>query len=163
LLPVTPVEGRLPLRIEVWVERDQWREVRSLGGASPSDDVFVVDREAGRIEFGDGIHGRRPPIGSEVVAATYQHGAGGSGHEGNRAPPIDASDSAASHGPTFAIWTVVRADAGSVPFPGADDSVGHCRRDTIPTWGRIPAAFAAGGALGLLIGLSWRQGIRHRG
>ena len=33
----------------------------------PSD-VFVVDPEAGRLRFGDGLRGRRPPPGARLVA-----------------------------------------------------------------------------------------------
>ncbi len=35
--------------------------------ARPSE-VFVVDAEAGTVRFGDGLRGRRPPVGARVVA-----------------------------------------------------------------------------------------------
>ena len=52
------------------------------------DRVYVLDRESGEIRFGNGIFGRRPPLGARV-RATYQSGGG---IEGN--VPIDAINKA---------------------------------------------------------------------
>jgi hypothetical protein len=40
------------------------------------DGFYLIDLEAGTIEFGDGIHGARLPSGGSVVAGTYRTGAG---------------------------------------------------------------------------------------
>jgi hypothetical protein len=52
------------LRTEVWVEGRRWREVGSMPHAGPDDEMFVVDRDAGSMEFGDGVHGRLQPSGA---------------------------------------------------------------------------------------------------
>jgi len=49
-----------------------WTEVAALGGAGPEDQVFVIDGVAGNIVFGDGIHGRRPPVDSGTLKAKYE-------------------------------------------------------------------------------------------
>ena len=38
--------------------------------------AYGLDREAGRIRFGDGATGARLPTGSAGIGATYRHGAG---------------------------------------------------------------------------------------
>lgn len=51
-------------RISVTVEGLPWRQVRDLGRSGPFDPHFVVrpgDDGTHVIEFGDGVHGRRPP------------------------------------------------------------------------------------------------------
>lgn len=51
-------------RISVTVEGLPWRQVQDLDGSSPDDPHFVVlpgDDGTRIIEFGDGLHGRRPP------------------------------------------------------------------------------------------------------
>jgi hypothetical protein len=45
------------------------------GGAV--DGFYSIDREAGTIRFGDGIHGTRLPSGGSVVAGSYRTGVGG--------------------------------------------------------------------------------------
>ena len=46
-------------------------------------DVYTVDRESGVVRFGDGVHGRRPPLGA-LISASYDHGGGGPGWCGRR-------------------------------------------------------------------------------
>jgi hypothetical protein len=58
---------------------EEWIEVPSLAGSGPDDRHFRLDREAGRVTFGDGEHGRRPAPGS-LVEATYRCGGGRSGN-----------------------------------------------------------------------------------
>ena len=43
--------------------------------------VYTVDRESGEIRFGDGLHGKRPPIGASIQA-TYDYGGGRQGSIG---------------------------------------------------------------------------------
>jgi steroid delta-isomerase-like uncharacterized protein len=43
-----------------------WHEVADLAASGPTDRHFVVDRDGGRIRFGDGKHGRRPSVGASV-------------------------------------------------------------------------------------------------
>lgn len=55
---------------------EEWVEVPSLEGSGPDDRHFTLERESGKVVFGDGAHGRRPASGSSVQAA-YRRGGGG--------------------------------------------------------------------------------------
>lgn len=87
-LTVTPPQG----------EPKQWEEIvdlfiagpevkvpdlRSPPGAPPSIErpfeVFTVNPESGEIKFGDGMRGKRPPLGA-TVRATYDYGVGAAGN-----------------------------------------------------------------------------------
>ena len=53
-----------------------WRQVLQLADAGAGDRVYSLDPESGRLAFGDGEHGARPPAGSQNVRVAYRHGAG---------------------------------------------------------------------------------------
>ena len=65
--------------IEIRVDDDVWQVVESLEQAGPQDHVFTLDRKAGKIRFGDGRQGARPPAGSRILTS-YRSGAGASGN-----------------------------------------------------------------------------------
>jgi hypothetical protein len=69
---------------------EEWIEVPSLAESGPDDRHFTVDRETGRVTFGDGEHGRRPPVGS-VVEAAYGLGSGRGGNRGLLALAVGAA------------------------------------------------------------------------
>jgi hypothetical protein len=56
-----------------------WREVETFGECGPGDCVYTVDRMEGRLRFGSGPLGRRPPRGAEV-RAWYRRGGGVGGN-----------------------------------------------------------------------------------
>ena len=61
----------------VWEERDD------LAAAGPFDRVYALDREAGSVTFGDGTHGRIPPLvpgAGAIVVEGYRHGGGNAGN-----------------------------------------------------------------------------------
>ncbi len=60
---------------EVTVDGERWTPVAQLDDVGPDDRVYSIDSE-GRVAFGDGVHGRRPPAGSRVA---YRSGVGASG------------------------------------------------------------------------------------
>jgi predicted phage baseplate assembly protein len=63
-----------------------WRRVEELEATGPDDRVFELDAEAGVLTFGDGLHGRVPPLvprAGAVIALGYRHGGG---KEGESAP-----------------------------------------------------------------------------
>jgi hypothetical protein len=66
------------MSLTVHVGDDQWHQADSFADAGADDRVFVLD-EQGRVRFGDGVAGRRPPDGASVTLS-YQEGAGASGH-----------------------------------------------------------------------------------
>ena len=54
-----------------------WTEVIDPADANADARVYSLDDDTGDISFGDGIHGRIPPIGTNaIVAAVYQCGGG---------------------------------------------------------------------------------------
>jgi hypothetical protein len=79
--------------------------------AAPSA-VFALDAEAGTLRFGDGLRGRRPPLGA-LLRASYDHGLGRAGNLGRGAitsgPALPAGFSVTSPVPTWG-----GADAESV-------------------------------------------------
>ena len=66
---------------EVMVRIDglAYRQVEALEQYAGDEAVFTVDQQNGRIHFGDGMHGRRPPAGSRVGIA-YRGGNGAAGN-----------------------------------------------------------------------------------
>jgi hypothetical protein len=58
---------------EVWV---RWYGKRHLFYSGPSDRHYVVERARGRLLFGDGDHGKAPPLGAAIAARKYVTGGG---------------------------------------------------------------------------------------
>lgn len=91
----TPV---MPGSVRLMVGDQLWKETDDLLSAPPevsreSAMLFVVDRESGRIQFGDGMHGARPGAG-QVIQSSYDYGGGRQGMVGigaiTRAPSLPA-------------------------------------------------------------------------
>ncbi|HUG47849.1 MAG TPA: hypothetical protein VMP67_05495 [Candidatus Limnocylindria bacterium] len=64
-------------RVRLEIAGRAWQSVTSLADSGPDDLHYVVsEREDGAtvVEFGDGVHGRRPPAGSGLRVA-YRRGA----------------------------------------------------------------------------------------
>ena len=76
-----PVEEISEPRFYLSVEKEPWKRVESLDSAGPHDQVYTVDRDTGKISFGDGINGRKPNAESSI-SATYEFGGGASGNVG---------------------------------------------------------------------------------
>lgn len=77
--PVVADSVRLEVRPEAGPEED-WTQVADFLAADPDATVYTVDEDAGRIGFGDGRHGRIPPVGAEVVVTNYRFGGGPAGN-----------------------------------------------------------------------------------
>ena len=61
--------------IEVEVDGHPWHQVTDLAGSGAEDPAFLVSRRddgASVIEFGDGVHGRRPPSNNSI-GVRYRH------------------------------------------------------------------------------------------
>jgi hypothetical protein len=52
-----------------------WTEIDDIFAAGPDDAVFTLDRPTGRVTFGNGLSGRRPPRGASI-RASYAYGGG---------------------------------------------------------------------------------------
>ena len=96
--PVIP--GSVTLTITVAGKAETWSETDDLLSAgpevpvpdsrltpgaqaplSPVTNVFTLDPESGEVRFGDGTHGRRPPLGAGLRAA-YDYSVGDAGNVG---------------------------------------------------------------------------------
>lgn len=78
------MKGDLRLRLdrnkrvaEVWV---RWQEKRHLLFSGPEDRHYVINRTAGLLVFGDGIHGKIPPAGAAIMAKQFRTGGGLAGN-----------------------------------------------------------------------------------
>ena len=100
----------------VTVNGQRWRWVKDLATSGPRDRHFAVE-EAGRgpstVRFGDGVHGARPPAGSEI-AVRYRRGTGGAVtvtlHRTRQPPTADQS-----------LWLVVRQRTDGISVEHADE------------------------------------------
>jgi hypothetical protein len=59
----------------VQVRGEAWTRTDSLRTAGPNDAVFEVDTASGRLSFGDGAHGARPPQGA-AIRVKFANGGG---------------------------------------------------------------------------------------
>lgn len=64
---------------QIWV---RWQAVADFYASGPRDRHYTVDPLSGEIGFGDGAHGRVPPLGTNNIRITYRTGGG---EQGNRA------------------------------------------------------------------------------
>lgn len=62
-------DGENVVAVDVFVDGEAWTRISSLSEAGPDDKVFVLDPKDGMIVFGDGVHGKQPPEGSEVTVS----------------------------------------------------------------------------------------------
>jgi len=60
-----------------WV---RWSRTDDLSASSPDDRHYELDPTTGAITFGDGIHGRIPPVGTDNIRCSYQAGGGSRGN-----------------------------------------------------------------------------------
>ena len=87
---------------------ETWARTDDLLAATPDDKVYLLDPEAGTVQFGDGLRGKRPPLGRTIVA-DYEYGGGAEGK------------------------VAIGALNGSPQLPG-----GYKVRNPLPTWGAAP-------------------------
>jgi hypothetical protein len=88
-------------QIVVNVNKRRWKQLSSFRDTGPDEPVFVIDRQSGSIQFGDGVHGAIPSVGS-TITVTYRYGEGSSG---NIAKKIFTATDATK------FWVIVRNNA----------------------------------------------------
>ncbi len=113
VLSKTPViPGSVRLFVTSYGTTTEWKEIDDLSSAGPEVptlearlppgsppvantrvEVFTLDPEAGVIRFGDGMRGKRPPLGA-TLRVDYDYGVGADGNVGpgsiNSAPALPA-------------------------------------------------------------------------
>lgn len=78
-----PVSSVTELKLEVEEEGRgflPWQRIEDLAEAGCDDRMYELDREAGRIRFGDGLRGRIPQVGARLHAAELSASGGLSGN-----------------------------------------------------------------------------------
>ncbi|MGK6355786.1 kelch repeat-containing protein [Sphingomonas sp. DT-207] len=76
-------DGSIAPQLNVMVNGTAWQYVDALGDSAPDARVYQLIQDAqgrARIQFGDGVHGLRPPTGQNNITATYRVGAGADGN-----------------------------------------------------------------------------------
>jgi hypothetical protein len=91
--------------VEVRVNGEAWTHTQSLLDAGPGDHVYVLNPETGAVTFGDGVNGRKPPVGGGDISVSYRYGDGSSG---NIAKRIDAESDLTG------FWVVAEAGCQAV-------------------------------------------------
>ncbi len=102
------------LCVTVAVNERPWRLVESLADAEPRDRVFVVNRTSGGgtvVQFGDGIHGARPPAGG-TITVVYRTGGGAGGNTAT----VELQRSATEPTLDQALWIVIRNRTRAISF-----------------------------------------------
>ena len=76
--PVIP--GTIALEVEEPTGWTRWDEVDDFAASNDGDRHYVLDLEAGEVQFGDGVRGLAPQIGQRLRATTYRYGGGVTGN-----------------------------------------------------------------------------------
>jgi hypothetical protein len=88
-------------QIVVYVNKRRWKQFSSFRDAGPDEPVFVIDPQSGSIQFGDGVLGAIPPVGSTITVSNRY----GDGFSGNIAKTIFTVTDATK------FWVIVRSNA----------------------------------------------------
>jgi predicted phage baseplate assembly protein len=76
--PVIP--GTIALEVEEPTGWTRWEEVDDFAASRNGDRHYVLDPEAGKVQFGDGVRGLAPQIGQRIRVTTYRYGGGAEGN-----------------------------------------------------------------------------------
>jgi len=100
------IAGTLQVDVEDADGWKPWTEVATFDASHEDDHHFVLDRDAGLVRFGNGVHGRAPQIGERIRARQYRYGGGRAGNvpAGAINKLVDVTD--------VKIANVVRASGG---------------------------------------------------
>jgi len=100
--------------VTVTVNGKPWRRVPNLTDAGARDRVFTVVRTDGGktvVQFGDGVHGARPPLGSKI-AVGYRTGAG----SGGNTMTVVLQRTATRPTDDQALWVAIRNRTKAISF-----------------------------------------------
>lgn len=130
LLPDAPVLAATIHVLEPGEPPAQWTEVVDLDASGPTDSHYVREPTTGVIQFGDGVTGRVPPAGSEVVASEYVVGGGVAGNVPQESQWSLASDSPVAD--EIAVSALGPATGGT-DAESVDDALVRVRRGLLDT------------------------------
>lgn len=74
------VTGTLALDVEESTGWTRWQQVDDFDASGEDDRHYVLDPEAGTVQFGDGVRGAAPQIGQRIRASSYRYGGGVAGN-----------------------------------------------------------------------------------
>jgi hypothetical protein len=106
---VTVTAAVTPIVVAVRVDGEPWTQVEDFAHSTRDDPHFVVtcsDDGSCTIAFGDGQHGRKPPVGSRI---SYEFGAGRSGNVTMRRSHVPATED-------MGLWVAIRNSTDSISF-----------------------------------------------
>jgi len=78
-LEFEPGAEPVAIEIETLGKLEKWSQADRLDECGPDDLVFCLDPVAARVTFGNGVNGKRPPVGS-TISATYSVSEGQAGN-----------------------------------------------------------------------------------
>jgi predicted phage baseplate assembly protein len=84
-----------------WV---RWQATEDLVDTGNPQRVFVLDAEAGLVRFGDGMTGRIPPLGADILAVHYAH------VTGSKANAVEAGKQLQTLSPLAGVERVLALD-----------------------------------------------------
>lgn len=70
------IPGTLALDVEEPTGWMRWQQVDDFDASQEDDRHYVLDPEAGAVQFGNGVRGAVPQIGRRIRAASYRYGGG---------------------------------------------------------------------------------------
>lgn len=108
------VAGSVELDVEEVDGFTPWTEVSSFDGSSEDDRHYIIDAEAGRVVFGNGVLGKAPQIGERIRARSYRYGGGRAGNVAAK-----AISSVSISGVTVSNPAAFRGGADSEPISDA--------------------------------------------
>lgn len=100
--------------VTVTVDGKSWQLVPGLASSGPRAREFTIVRTAGGktlVQFGDGVHGARPPAGSKITV-DYRSGGGARGNTTSVVLQRAATDPTVDQ----ALWVVIRNRGRAISF-----------------------------------------------
>jgi hypothetical protein len=80
LIHKNAISGSLALEVEEAEGWRAWKETDGFHASRESDRHFVLDAEAGKVKFGNGLQGYTPQIGQRIRVNSYRYGGGSKGN-----------------------------------------------------------------------------------